>query len=98
MAAAPAPAAAASAAAADETSEAKEGEGEEESKGAKPINNGGICDNYRWTQSLQDLLVRAARTARPSRCARLPPGGGWQVTVPVPAGTKAKGESFTADG
>ena len=34
-----------------------------------PINNGGICDNYRWTQTLQDL----------------------QVSVPVPAGTKAKG-------
>jgi len=43
----------------------KEGEG----KGAVPINNGGICDNYRWTQTLQDL----------------------QVSVPVPAGTKAKG-------
>ena len=49
----------------------KEGEeGEEgEGKGAVPINNGGICDNYRWTQTLQDL----------------------QVSVPVPAGTKAKG-------
>ena len=49
----------------------KEGEeGEEgEGKGTVPINNGGICDNYRWTQTLQDL----------------------QVSVPVPAGTKAKG-------
>lgn len=39
-----------------------EGEGEEgeKSKGAEPINNGGICDNYRWTQTLQDLQVRSA--------------------------------------
>ena len=49
----------------------KEGEeGEEgEGKGAVPVNNGGVCDNYRWMQTLQDL----------------------QVSVPVPAGTKAKG-------
>jgi len=48
--------------------EGEEGE-EDEGKGAVPINNGGTCDNYRWTQTLQDLLV----------------------SVPVPAGTKAKG-------
>ena len=49
----------------------KEGEeGEEgEGKGAVPVDNGGVCDNYRWMQTLQDL----------------------QVSVPVPAGTKAKG-------
>ena len=35
----------------------KKGEEEEESKGADPINNGGICENYRWTQSLQDVQV-----------------------------------------
>ena len=35
-----------------------EGEGEEEEgKGAVPIHNGGICDKYRWTQTLQDLQV-----------------------------------------
>ena len=33
------------------------------------MDNGGVCDNYRWAQTLQDL----------------------QVSVPVPAGTKAKG-------
>ncbi len=36
--------------------EGGEGEGEEE-KGAQPINNGGICPNYTWTQNLQDLQV-----------------------------------------
>mmetsp|Transcript_26469 Transcript_26469/g.88693 ORF Transcript_26469/g.88693 Transcript_26469/m.88693 type:complete len:318 (-) Transcript_26469:184-1137(-) len=30
---------------------------EEEDKGATPINNGGITDKYRWTQTLQDLNV-----------------------------------------
>ena len=34
----------------------KEGE-ESEGKGAVPINNGGVCDKYRWTQTLQDLQV-----------------------------------------
>eukprot|EP00306_Pavlova_sp_CCMP459_P023170 CAMPEP_0185546166 /NCGR_PEP_ID=MMETSP1381-20130426/5288_1 /TAXON_ID=298111 /ORGANISM="Pavlova sp., Strain CCMP459" /LENGTH=306 /DNA_ID=CAMNT_0028158577 /DNA_START=45 /DNA_END=965 /DNA_ORIENTATION=- len=29
----------------------------EENKGAKPINNGGVTDRYRWTQTLQDLNV-----------------------------------------
>lgn len=48
----PAPAPAASA------SDTKEGdETEEEGKGAVPVNNGGTCDNYRWTQTLQDLQV-----------------------------------------
>lgn len=48
----PAPAPAASA------SDTKDGEeAEEEGKGAVPINNGGICENYRWTQTLQDLQV-----------------------------------------
>mmetsp|Transcript_39499 Transcript_39499/g.65505 ORF Transcript_39499/g.65505 Transcript_39499/m.65505 type:complete len:324 (+) Transcript_39499:71-1042(+) len=37
--------------------EGGDGEGEEEGKGATPINNGGVCDNYRWTQTLQDLQV-----------------------------------------
>ena len=39
--------------------EAKEdGENDEsEGKGLQPINNGGICENYRWTQTLQDLQV-----------------------------------------
>ena len=51
---APAPAPAADAAKA--SGEGGEGEGEEE-KGAQPINNGGICPNYTWTQNLQDLQV-----------------------------------------
>ena len=51
---APAPAPAADAAKA--SGEGGEGEGEEE-KGAQPINNGGICPNYTWTQNPQDLQV-----------------------------------------
>jgi len=49
---------AAAPAAAPAPSDAKEGEGEEdEGKGAIPVDNGGTCDNYRWTQTLQDLQV-----------------------------------------
>jgi len=49
---------AAAPAAAPAQSDAKEGEGEEdEGKGAIPVDNGGTCDNYRWTQTLQDLQV-----------------------------------------
>ena len=37
----------------------KEGEeGEDgEGKGAVPVNNGGVCANFRWMQTLQDLQV-----------------------------------------
>lgn len=39
----------------------KEGEEDEsEGKGLVPIHNGAIYDNYRWTQSLQDLQVHIA--------------------------------------
>merc|ERR1740136_222087 len=47
-----------------------------EGKGAVPVDNGGVCDNYRWMQTLQDL----------------------QVSVPVPAGTKAKGSEVLIEG
>ena len=71
-------------------SDAKEGDGEEgEGKGAVPINNGGICDKYRWSQTLQDLQARllSSPAARDNlHAAALPP----RVIVPVPKGTKAK--------
>jgi hypothetical protein len=61
----PTPAAGGAAGSVEGEKEGEEGEG----KGAVPVDNGGVCDNYRWAQTLQDL----------------------QVSVPVPAGTKAKG-------
>ena len=35
-------------------------EGGEESKGQAPVNNGGVCGNYRWEQSLGDVTVFVA--------------------------------------
>ena len=35
----------------------KEGEDEGEGKGLQPVHNGAVHDKYRWTQSLQDLIV-----------------------------------------
>lgn len=37
--------------------EGDESDDDEESKGAKPIHNGGITDKYTWTQTLQELQV-----------------------------------------
>lgn len=54
--AAPVPAPEATAPTAD-GAEGKAEEDESEGKGAVPINNGGVCDTYRWTQTLQDLQV-----------------------------------------
>ena len=65
----PTPAAASAAGSSGEAEKGGEDGEDGEGKGAVPINNGGVCDNYRWMQTLQDL----------------------QVSVPVPAGTKAKG-------
>uniref|UniRef100_A0A7S0L513 Nuclear migration protein nudC n=1 Tax=Coccolithus braarudii TaxID=221442 RepID=A0A7S0L513_9EUKA len=61
----PAPAPAEAPAAAESSGETSgeasaDAEGEDdkgEGKGLKPVNNGAILDNYRWTQTLQDLQV-----------------------------------------
>jgi hypothetical protein len=66
-----APAASPSAAAPAGSSSSAEGEKKEddgEGTGIVPVHNGAIHDTYRWTQTLQDLMV----------------------SIPVPAGTKAK--------
>ena len=51
-------AAAGDAAAGDAAADSEEGG--EESKGQAPVNNGGVCGNYRWEQSLGDVTVFVA--------------------------------------
>mmetsp|Transcript_9974 Transcript_9974/g.24578 ORF Transcript_9974/g.24578 Transcript_9974/m.24578 type:complete len:334 (+) Transcript_9974:312-1313(+) len=41
----------------DKDKDADESDDEDESKGAKPINNGGVTERYSWTQTLQELQV-----------------------------------------